>query len=142
MSGQTYQHEHRVSYAECTMGNHVYYARYLDILEVARGEFFRAIGLPFLKLQQENLIFPVIECQMRFKAAARYDDVLSISIGLNTLDRVRIGFSYQVNNQAGKLILEASTTHACTTIEEKPVRLPEGLRELLAPYVHESVSFS
>jgi len=26
-------HTHRVTYAECTVGNHIYHARYLDLLE-------------------------------------------------------------------------------------------------------------
>ena len=30
-------HRHRVTYAECTVGNHVYYSRYLDLLESARA---------------------------------------------------------------------------------------------------------
>ena len=36
-----FRHPHRVSYAECTVGNHVYHSRYLDWLEAARGEFIR-----------------------------------------------------------------------------------------------------
>ena len=35
MPASTFQHQHRVSYADCTLGNHVYYGRYLDLLEEA-----------------------------------------------------------------------------------------------------------
>ena len=44
-------HQHRVSYAECTVGNHVYHARYLDFLEAARGEWLRSLGAPVLHWQ-------------------------------------------------------------------------------------------
>ena len=44
MATEVFRHSHRVTYAECTMGNHIYYARYLDLLEAARGEFFRSLG--------------------------------------------------------------------------------------------------
>ncbi len=37
MEDFTFQYQHRVVYAECTVGTHVYYARYLDMLEAARG---------------------------------------------------------------------------------------------------------
>ena len=74
MSGSIFRHEQRVSYSLCTIGNHVYYSRYLDILEVARGEFFRHLGLPFRQWQEREIIFPVVECQLRYKGAARYDD--------------------------------------------------------------------
>ncbi|EEF57182.1 hypothetical protein Cflav_PD0189, partial [Pedosphaera parvula Ellin514] len=41
MAGQLYRHSYRVTYADCTVGNHIYYSRYLNLLEAARGEFFR-----------------------------------------------------------------------------------------------------
>jgi len=43
-----FRHIYRVVYADCTLGNHIYYSRYLDILEAARGEFFRHLGVPLL----------------------------------------------------------------------------------------------
>ncbi len=46
------------------MGNHVYYSRYLEMLEGARGEFFRHLGCPFLGLQEAGTAFPVIGLQM------------------------------------------------------------------------------
>jgi acyl-CoA thioesterase FadM len=42
-------HTHRVTYAECTVGNHVYHSRYLDLLEAARGEFIRSLGATVLR---------------------------------------------------------------------------------------------
>ena len=78
------------------MGNHVYYARYLDILEEVRGEFFRSLRLPLLTLQQEDTIFPVIESHLKYVCAARYDDVLTVDLWLTELDRVRLNFGYRI----------------------------------------------
>src|SRR5581483_1046504 len=75
-----FRHAHRVTYAECTLGNHVYYSRYLDLLEAARGEFFRQLGATFQQWQEQDAIFPVVECRLRYKSPARYDDVLSIEV--------------------------------------------------------------
>src|SRR5687768_6252496 len=124
MSGKTYRHEHRVTYAECTLGNHIYYSRYLDLLEAARGEFFRAMGVPLLTLQEQDTAFPVVECQLNYKSSARYDDVLEIEVWLEELDRIRLRFGCRIMNQFGRLILEGSTSHVCTTTAEKPKRLP------------------
>ena len=137
MAATIFRHQHRVSYAECTLGNHVYHARYLDLLEKARGEFFRRLGAPFLRWQEEGAIFPVIECRLRYKAPARYDDLLDIEIWLSTLDRVRMNFEYRIVNQTRTEILEASTLVVCTGLDEKPRRLPEELRGLLQPYLAE-----
>jgi len=136
MTGQKFRHQHRVTYAECTLGNHIYYARYLDLLEETRGEFFRALGEPLLKWQKADTLFPVVECRLRYKAAARYDDLLGIELWVSDLDRVRLGFSHRVVNGAGAEILLASTLHACTSVGEKLRRIPTELTEKLAPFLH------
>jgi len=138
MSGRTFRHRHRVTYAECTVGNHVYYARYLDILEEARGEFFRSLGAPLLQLQEQGIILPVIEAQLSYRSPARYDEVLSIDLWVPRTDRVRLSFAYRIANEASQLILEAGTSHVCTTLAERPKRLPEKLINSLAPYLSET----
>mgnify|MGYP001314701482 CR=1 FL=1 len=47
MQFKIYTHLHRVTYADCSNGNHVYYGRYSYFLEEARGEFFRYLGITF-----------------------------------------------------------------------------------------------
>src|SRR5205085_10858458 len=98
-----FQHSHRVTYAECTVGNHIYYARYLDLLEAARGEFFRHIGQTLCQLQAEDIIFPVIECRLRYKSPARYDDVLTVEISPSAAQGVRLNFANRILNQANTL---------------------------------------
>ncbi len=132
---EPFRHHHRVSYAECTVGNHVYHSRYLDLLEAARGEFLRSLGTPVLELQNADYIFPVIEARLRYKFPARYDDWLSIEVGLTLVERVRLNFGHRILNQDGKLILEAETFHCCTGRDEKPKRLPAELVEKLKPFL-------
>ena len=117
------------------MGNHVYYSRYLDILEVARGEFFRQLGTTFLQWQEQDVIFPVVECRLRYKAPARYDDVLTIELWLTSAERIRLNFAYRILKEQNVLV-EGETLHVCTGLGENPKKLPEELRSLLRPYLH------
>jgi acyl-CoA thioester hydrolase len=128
-------HHHRVSYAECTVGNHIYHSRYLDLLEAARGEFLRSLGVTVLSLQDADFIFPVIEARLRYKAPARYDDWLTIEVRPTLVERVRLNFGHRILNQDGKLILEAETFHCCTSRDEKPKRLPAEMVEKMMPLV-------
>jgi acyl-CoA thioester hydrolase len=130
-----FRYPHRVSYAECTVGNHVYYARYLDLLEAARGAFFRELGTSFLEWQRRDVIFPVIEARLRYKSPARYDDMLAIEVWLTEAERVRLNFAYRVTNEKGDLVLEAETFHVCTGLDEKPKRLPDELAARLKPHL-------
>ncbi len=129
-----FRHGLRVTYADCTVGNHVYYARYLDFLEAARGEFFRQLGKSFQAWQDEGLIFPVIECRLQYRGPARYDDELEVEIRVLQADGVRLGFAYRVVRRDGTLLVEAETRHVCTSLEERPKRLPEALRASLEPH--------
>ncbi|HEV2329398.1 MAG TPA: thioesterase family protein [Verrucomicrobiae bacterium] len=124
-------HTHRVTYAECTVGNHIYHARYLDLLEAARGEFLRSLGTTVLHWQNHDAIFPLVEARLRYRYPARYDDVLHIEVWPTLVDRVRVNFGHRILNQNGRLILEAETFHACTGLDEKPRRLPAELTEKL-----------
>ena len=128
---EPFRHHHRVSYAECTVGNHVYHSRYLDLLEAARGEFLRALGTTVLSLQDADFIFPVIEARLIYKFPARYDDLLTIEVRPTLVERVRLNFGHRIMNQHGQLILEAETFHCCTSRDEKPKRLPPELVEKL-----------
>ena len=130
MSAKVFIHQHRVTYAECTAGNHIYYSRYLDLLEAARGEFFRGLGMSLLKLQEQETIFPVIECRIRYLAPARYDDVLDLEVRPTKVERVRLNFAHRIL-KSGAPILEAETFHACTGLDEKPRRIPDDLAKLL-----------
>lgn len=133
---EPFRYEHRVTYAECTIGDHVYHSRYLDLLEAARGEFMRSLGGSVRSAQVAGYIFPVIEARLRYKYPARYDDRLTVQVWMTQVAGVRLSFGHQVSNQDGRLILEAETFHCCTSREEKPRRLPAELAAKLEPFLH------
>lgn len=135
VSGSVYRHQHRVVYGECTVGNHVYYSRYLDILERARGEFFRDLGCSFLSLQEAGAAFPVIGVEIAYKGMARYDDLLTIELYVSEMAGIRLNFGFRILNAAGNLLAEGQTRHVCASIEEKPMRPPKDLAEKLHPYL-------
>src|SRR6185503_3626606 len=101
MPENVFIHPHRVTYAECTMGNHVYYARYLDRLEAARGEFFRSLGISLQSLYDRDTAFPVIECRLKYTSPARYADLLGVDLWLSECEGARAVFEYRVVNQSG-----------------------------------------
>jgi len=134
-----FRHTHRVSYAECTVGNHIYHSRYLDLLEAARGEFLRSLGSTVLHWQENDRIFPVVEARVRYKAPARYDDLLTIEVWPTFIEKIRVNFGHRIVNQHGKVILEAETFHVCTGFDDKPKRVPEELVAKIQPHVQPSL---
>jgi acyl-CoA thioester hydrolase len=133
--GERFRYSQRVTYSHCTIGDHVYYSRYLEMLETARGEFLRALGDTFAAWQAKGVIFPVIECRLSYKSPARYDDVLSIELFVTVAERARLNFGYRITSENGTLILEGETWHVCTDLNNKPRRLPEDLMARLEPFL-------
>ncbi len=129
-----FKYQIRVAYRDVTLGNHVYYARYLDFLEIARNEVFRNLGYPLLLLQGQGIIFPVVECTLRYYEAARYDDLLDIGTTVVGLGKVQYSFAYRVQ-RSETVVLTATTRHAVTNLEEKPIRMPHDLHDALLPHV-------
>jgi acyl-CoA thioester hydrolase len=130
-------HVHRVTYAECTVGNHLYYARYLDLWEAARGALFRAAGSTFAHWQSEGVIFPVIGASLEYAGAARYDDEVRVEITVTKVHRVRLEFGYRVVGSSGKVLARGVTRHVCTDLADKPRRLPGALVAALVPWTAE-----
>jgi YbgC/YbaW family acyl-CoA thioester hydrolase len=135
MSHRIFSCHHRVSYAECTVGNHVYHSRLLDILERARGEFFRTLNCSLLELQEAGVAFAVTACELKFRAMARYDDLLTVELWLTQLGRARFSCAGRISSASGDTLFESVTHLGCTTREGRPRRLPAPLSEAIRDFV-------
>lgn len=121
-----FRHRHRVTYADCTVGNHAYYARCLEWLEAARGAFFRSLGTSFAALEAEGFHFPVRRCLLEYRSEARYDEDLEVEVWIARAERVKLTFGYRITH-GERLVLEGETLHGCLDAVGRPARLPEAL---------------
>lgn len=70
----------RVRYFECDAQKVVFNARYGDYIDLAATEYLRAIGLVSLAASEESIDFQVVKQTTQWKAPARFDDVLELSV--------------------------------------------------------------
>jgi len=120
----------RVYYEDTDAGGVVYYANYLKFMERARTEKLRRLGFSQAHLMDENLIFVVHSCQVRYRAPARLDDELGISAQLLEVKGARLVFNQQVIRLAGSRVLlcEGQVTVVCVSADTfKPSILPATL---------------
>jgi acyl-CoA thioester hydrolase len=76
----------RVRYAECDAQKVVFNTRYSEYVDVAMNEFLRAIGFDTNRLLASGLDFQLVKQTIEWKAPARFDDVLDVSV-----ETVRLG---------------------------------------------------
>lgn len=69
----------RVRYGECDAQKVVFNSRYGDYVDVAVNEFFRALGYGEA-LINGDLDFQLVKQTTEWKAPARFDQVLSLSV--------------------------------------------------------------
>lgn len=69
----------RVRYGECDAQKVVFNARYADYVDLATVEFLRALGLGEQTISGE-LDYQLVKQTLEWKAPARFDDVLELSV--------------------------------------------------------------
>ena len=123
--------EIRVIYADTDQMGVVYYANYFVWLEIARTEFLRSLGIDYRSIEKENkLALPVVEAHCKYKAPARYDEIIVIQTKVSLIKNSSLRFDYKLINKAtGALLVEAYTTHVFIDDERKPVRMPDKIKE-------------
>ena len=123
----------RVRYAETDQMGVVYHANYLVWCEIGRTDFIRACGISYAELERRGILLAVAEVRARYHAAARYDDLVSVSTTMAALRSRAITFDYVITGvESGERLLTASTVLVSIDREGRPVSMPRYLRDLLA----------
>ena len=78
---------YRVIYGDTDAAGVMYNANYLRLFEIGRTEMMRAWALPYRVMEDLGCILPVTESWLRFKAPARYDELLDIAVSMADFSR-------------------------------------------------------
>lgn len=123
----------RVYYEDTDFGGVVYYAKYLRYLEQGRTEFFRERGVNLSECQKNGVLFAVTDVHIRYRASARYDDLLDVETSLSDLRKASMTFDTHIFNPEGVLLVTSRTRVACMNERGRATRIPpEILRKLSA----------
>ena len=128
---------HRVLYGDTDAAGVVYYANYLKYFEIGRTELMRDWVVSYKQIEELDIILPVSECYTRFKAPARYDDVLSIETTVAELKKYSCRFNYRIfrsdaADSRPPLLVKGYTVNVSINRAGKLVPLPEEILNKLA----------
>ena len=122
----------RVRYAETDAQRVVYHANYLVYMEVARGAFTRALGLPYQEIEARGVHLVVAEAKLRYKASAGYDDPLVVLLRIKELRGRLVRFEYRIEHEeTGRLLVTGETSHVCVGLDFRPQAIPDWVVEAL-----------
>ncbi|AHD07160.1 acyl-CoA thioesterase [Paenibacillus larvae] len=134
------EHHLRVRYAETDAMGVVYHANYLIWLEVGRTEFIREMGYPYAKMEEQGLLLPVVETNLRYRRPAKYDDAITVYSRIESFTPSKIIFTYEIRRKAeaeqqnedpaGELLVTGTTVHVWINRFWNPVRIDKEAPEL------------
>ena len=126
----------RVYWEDTDAGGVVYHARYVAFMERARTEWMRALGHGQDALRAAHgLVFAVRAMRMDFRAPARLDDVLDVTVALRECRRASLVVDQAVERD-GQRLLEAQVRLAALDAGGfRPRAIPAALYGQLAEHV-------
>lgn len=122
----------RVRYAETDQMGIVHHASYVVWLEEGRSHWMRAHGTSYADFERDGLMLEVTELNVRYRQAARYDQLVKVSCWIESVKSRQVTFGYQVvSAETGAVFVTGYTRHICVTRQGQITTIPGRWRSLL-----------
>jgi acyl-CoA thioester hydrolase len=126
---EPFVHELRVRYGECDPQGIVFNANYLSYFDVALTEMWREALGPWQDMVERGIDAVVAEANVRFRAPARYDDVIALRTRVASIDET--SFTTRIDALRGDdLLVEGRLQHVIVDAETwRRTQLPDWVRD-------------
>lgn len=126
----------RVRYGETDQMGYCYYGNYAQYFEVGRVEAMRSLGMSYRELENNGVMLPVSDFSVKYLKPAKYDDELTITTFIVSLEGARLLFNYEVHNEKNELVATAFTTLIFVAKDTmRPMRAPASFVQLIQQFI-------
>ena len=122
-------HPVRVAFGDTDAAGIVYYANYLRYFEAARSEMLRAHGARYADLFAAGVLMPVVETWLRYRASARYDDLIDVTVWLHEVRRASVVVGCRITCD-GTVLVVGGARLGCMGTDGRVRPLPDAIRAL------------
>ncbi len=121
--------EQKVYYSDTDSYGVVWHGAYLRWLEMGRVEFCENLGLYLIDLQNQDIVLPVTNLNIKYKSSAKLEDKILIETELTELKSYSVTFKQIIKSkETGKTYVEADVIVVAINNDGKLYRkLPEVL---------------
>jgi len=133
--------ETRVLYGDTDAGSAVYNANYLRYFELGRGNLMRDWLISYRAIEEMGFYMPLTECWLRYKAPARYDDLIVIETSIAEVAHRICTFAYKIVRpeeglEKPRLLCKGYTVHVAVGMDGRLANLPAELTRQLAALIN------
>jgi acyl-CoA thioester hydrolase len=115
-----------VRFCETDLMGIVHHANYLTYMEAGRVDWLHRRGISYESWAKQGIHLPVVDAQLRYKKAARFDETLVIETTCHEVTRVTVRFGYRILHGA-ELLCFGETLLACVGHDLQLKRIPQDI---------------
>jgi acyl-CoA thioester hydrolase len=133
--GAGFSHSFRVRYGECDPQGIVFNANYVAYFDHGFTELWREAFGSYAVMEERGVDMVVAELNAEFRSSARFDDLVSLGIGIERLGTT--GMTSRLWLRRGEeLLVEGLMRHVVVDATHwQKTEIPDWLREGLEPYL-------
>ncbi|GKW44438.1 MULTISPECIES: thioesterase family protein [unclassified Planococcus (in: firmicutes)] len=127
--------EIEIRYAETDQMGVVYHANYIIWLEIGRTKLIEDLGFTYAGMEKDGYLSPVTDISIQYKAALRYGQKAIVRTWVESHDRLRTTYGYEVLHEDGTLAAKATSEHVVVKKDNfRPVSIKKIYPEWHAKY--------
>lgn len=133
--------EQKVYYSDTDAYGVVWHGSYLRWLEMGRVEFCEMMGHHLIELESQNIVLPVTNINVRYKASAKLNDEIVVVTYIQKFNNLSVTFEQRIlDKSTDKLFVEAIVDVVAINNEGKLYRkMPQVLLEAFKKATEDSV---
>jgi acyl-CoA thioester hydrolase len=115
----------------------VYYSRYLEYVDVAHTEYFRAAGYEYQELVTRHGLDPsVVQATLEYRRPARFDDALHVHARVAAIGHTSFRMDYEIARvQGAEPIASAQIVYVNFDIATQTSRpIPQSIRQRIESF--------
>ena len=128
-------YEHHAKYYETDQMGIIHHSNYIRWMEEARINLMDKSGLSYRKMEEMEIISPVLSVSVNYHSMVHFDDTVLIEVQLTKYNGIKMELSYIMYDKlTGAKRTTATSSHCFLSKAGKPISLKRSYPELDAKF--------
>ena len=124
-------YEHAVKYYETDQMRIVHHSNYIRWMEEARMDMMEQMGFSYDKMEEMEIISPVLSVNCEYKSMVRFGETVVIHAKVASYNGVKLKIQYEMTDkETGELRTLAESSHCFLSMSGKPLSLKRSYPEI------------
>jgi 4-hydroxybenzoyl-CoA thioesterase/acyl-CoA thioester hydrolase len=129
----------RVEFHDTDAAGIMHFSAFFLMMEQAEHDLLRHVGLSVMMFDAQGKIrWPRVSTRCDFRAAARFEDMLQIEVGITRLGAKSVTYAFRFTRGGEELAVGETTAVCCRFPQDKPpisIAIPTEFLQKLQPFV-------